>query len=181
MSEELYRLTLTEKEMNTLREVMSTLSTYSLVNKSNLKGKEQVKPLSKKIEETEPVRQQYTPDSHLCLAVDMDSTIWTEDYPHFGIPYEGAIETVNDLVEAGYHVNIWTSRGGENMEACREHLVNEYGLNKDIVFNEHFEYYTDQFPIQSPKISAHIYFDDKAYLAPNYENYWAVIRKEFLG
>lgn len=172
---------LTNEEVRTLKEVLHTLKTYGIAHTQYLADNEGFKSLCSKVMSTQPIKRKYTPETHLCLAIDMDSTIWTEDFPSLGKPYTNAIETINDLVKAGYQVNIWTSRGGDNLEMCKDELYTTYQLDPSIQFNQHFKHYTDQYPISSPKIAAHVYFDDKSYLAPNYQHYWGTIRQEFLG
>lgn len=125
--------------------------------------------------------QKYTPETHPVIAIDMDSTIWTENFPEVGVPYKDSIETINDMVKVGYEVIIWTSRGGDNLEKCKEELY-RLGLNKEIKFNEHAKYFTDRYPVHSPKIAASIYIDDKGYGAPkSFVNYWSILHGEFLG
>lgn len=172
---------LTNEELLTLQEILHTLTNYGIVHTQYLTNREWLETLNQKVSELTQPKRKYTPETHLCLAVDLDSTIWTEDYPHLGTPYPLAIETLNDLVNAGYQVNIWTSRGGDNLEKCKHALYDTYKLDPRIEFNRHFKHYTDQYPITSPKIAAHVYFDDKAYNAPDYSTYWSVIRQEFLG
>lgn len=113
------------------------------------------------------------------IAIDLDSTIWTEDYPHFGVPYPNAIESVNELVGRGYEVIIWTSRGGDNLQACKAHLIHVLSLNPAIKFNEHSNYYTTKYPIQSPKIAASLYIDDKSLNAPDFSQNWHKILELF--
>lgn len=128
------------------------------------------------------MRNVYTPKTHPVIAIDLDSTIWTEDFPNFGEPFPHAIETLNAMYEAGYEVIIWTSRGGENLELCMKHLREKYGLNPSIVANQHAKYFTDRFPVSSPKIGASMYLDDKAYGAPpSFKHEWKHIGRNFLG
>lgn len=181
MSNQLNNQSLTNEEVLTLKEILHTLKQYGIVHTQYLTNREGLESLNQKLTQANPQKRKYTPNTHLCLAVDMDSTIWTEDYPHLGTPYPLAIETLNDLVKAGYQVNIWTSRGGDNLEKCKHALYHTHKLDPRIEFNQHFKHYTDQYPVASPKIAAHVYFDDKAYNAPDYSNYWSVIRQEFLG
>lgn len=124
----------------------------------------------------------YTPETHPVVAIDLDSTIWTEDYPYFGEPFSGAISTINEMFKMGYDVIIWTSRGGGNLDTCIDHLREVHDLNSEIKFNAHSKIFTDKYPSSSPKIGASIYIDDKAYGAPeSFENEWSTLAKKFLG
>ena len=81
--------------------------------------------------------------------------------------------------EEGYEIVIWTARGGKNLEGCMSYL-RKLGLNQKIKFNTHSEYFLKKFSVQSPKIGASVYIDDRGYNAPDFSKYWFVIEKEFL-
>lgn len=128
-------------------------------------------------------RHVFTPATHPVVAVDMDSTIWTEDYPNVGKPFPYAIETINKMLEVGYEVVLWTARGGDNLWDC-VHELNRLGLNtKHGMFkvNEHATYNTDRFEVQSPKVNCSVLLDDRAYGAPDYSKHWHVLYQEFIG
>jgi hypothetical protein len=121
----------------------------------------------------------YSPETHPVIAIDLDGTIWDEDYPNTAIPYFKSIETINKMVEIGYEVIIFTARGEENLKACKWFLIDEIGLNPNVKFNQHSNYYTSLYPISSPKINASVYFEDKAFNAPNYKTEWPNIYNKF--
>lgn len=125
----------------------------------------------------------YTPESHPVIAVDLDGTIWSNAYyPGFGEPFRYAVQTLNKMVEVGYDVIIWTSRGGHELEDALDYLVKNHGLNPEIKANVHAKYYTDQYPIQSPKIGASVYLEDKAYgVEEEFTDKWGKIYYEFIG
>lgn len=128
-------------------------------------------------------RHVFTPETHPVVAVDMDNTIWTEDFPNVGVPFPHAIQTVNKMLEVGYEVILWTARGGDNLEDCVGELT-RLGLNTthpNFTVNDHAKYNTDRYPVQSPKSNAHIYLDDKAYGAPDYSRHWHILYQEFIG
>lgn len=128
-------------------------------------------------------RHVFTPETHPVVAVDMDSTIWTEVYPDFGEPFPHAITTVNKMLAVGYEVVLWTARGGDNLDACVAEL-GRLGLNINHAMfkvNEHATHNTDRFEVQSPKVNAHLYLDDKAYGAPDFSQHWKVLYQEFIG
>lgn len=110
----------------------------------------------------------YTKDTHPHIAIDFDETIAEDLFPHIGEVREGAIETIKALLDTGYQVHIWTARGGysDALGKTQEQYILEYlrdhGVNTDnMEVNEHFQYYLDRYPKQSPKIAADIYIDDK--------------------
>lgn len=163
--------------MSALELVLKDLKGYGIVNLANY-TKEQREEVMEAIDRVIGVK--YTPETHPVVAIDMDGTIWSDNFPHKGEIFPHAIEVINEMSEAGYDVIIWTSRGGVDLDDCRKYLV-EQGLNETIEWNEHSEYYTSQFPIQSPKIGAGVYIDDKSYGAPDFTNYWLTLRSKFLG
>lgn len=133
--------------------------------------------------ETIEVARRFTPETHPVVAVDLDSTLWTEDYPHMGELFPHAIRTVNKMLELGYEVVLWTARGGDVLQESVLHL-GDYGLDIDhpnFKVNEHAKYNTDRFPVQSPKVNCDVLLDDKAYGAPDYSKHWHILYKEFTG
>ena len=127
------------------------------------------------------VKRKYTPEKYPVVVIDLDNTIWTEDFPNFGEPFHNAIETINKMNDIGYEVIIFTARGGDNLKECIYHLQNDLGLDKSIKFNEHSEYMLERYPVQSGKVNGHIFLDDKGYNAPDYSKHWNILYKEFIG
>lgn len=126
----------------------------------------------------------FTPESHPVIAIDLDSTIWDVEHPTFGTPFPNAIKTINHMIDAGYEVIIWSSRGGENLSYAIRTLEQLHGLKPGIKFNAHSNYFLSRYPVQSPKVGAHVYIDDKAYGSPFFgdkEPNWFEIEKHFLG
>lgn len=162
--------------MSALEQVLSDLNRYNVVNLANY-TKEQQERIRQELGRV--LATQYSPETHPVIAIDMDGTIWTDTYPEHGEVFPHAIEVINELVSVGYDVIIWTSRGGVDMDACRDVLTSK-GLNESIQWNEHSTYYTSKYPIQSPKIGAGVYIDDKAYGAPDFSNYWLTLRSKFI-
>ena len=122
-----------------------------------------------------------TPETHKVIAIDLDGTIWEDRaYPGFGKVFDFAIQVINGMVMDGYHVVIWTCRGGDNLQLCKEELF-RLGLNQSIQFNEHATYYTSKYPIQSLKIAASLYLDNSAFGSPDYKNLWFELGTLFLS
>lgn len=87
------------------------------------------------------------------------------------------------MLEDGYEVILWSARGGDVIKKDVVYL-GEKGLNIDhekFVVNNHAKYYTDRYPIQSPKANSALFLDDKAYRAPQYSGYWYILHQELLG
>ena len=96
-----------------------------------------------------------TPNTHPVIAIDLDGTIWKEEYPDCSVPFDGAIECINDMIRSGYEVIIWTARGGDNLNTVKRALIDEYGLNPNVKFNEHSNWFTSIYPIASPLTLRH--------------------------
>ena len=110
----------------------------------------------------------YTKETHPHIAIDFDETIAEDLFPHIGEVREGAIETIKALLDTGYHVHVWTARGGYSDvlgTTQEQHILRylqDHGVDTvNIEVNEHFQYYLARYPKQSPKIAADIYIDDK--------------------
>ena len=128
-------------------------------------------------------RHVFTPETHPVVAVDMDNTIWTEDFPNVGVPFPHAIQTVNKMLEVGYEVILWTARGGDNLDVCVAELE-RLGLDINhpmFKVNDHAKYNTDRYPVQSPKVNCSVLLDNVAYGAPDYSKHWHILYEEFIG
>lgn len=127
--------------------------------------------------------RKFTPETHPVVSIDLDNTIWEEDYPHFGEIFPYAIETINAMLKEGYEIILWTARGGEVIKKDVKYLGTK-GLDVDnemFVVNDHAAYFLKKYPIQSPKANGSIMLDDRAYGAPNFRGYWFILHQEFLG
>lgn len=127
--------------------------------------------------------RKYSPKTHPVIAIDLDGTIVPVDaYPELGVPYDHAIETINEMVNEGYEVIIWTARGWDNAKKAFQGLGEKFGLNTDkIKLNSHSDFHKKLYPVSSPKIDAHVFLDDKSYNAPIYKEHWKELHKEFIG
>lgn len=129
----------------------------------------------------------YTKETHEYIAVDFDGTIIQDgNYPYMGDEQlkQGAIATLQALVEKGYQISIWTCRGGhhpnllETQEEAILTFLQQNGLDTtNIKVNEHFDYYLNRYPKSSPKVYASVYIDDRGVGVTEID--WYEIRKLF--
>lgn len=117
------------------------------------------------------------------IAVDLDGTVWNDNFPDYDEPYEDAIDVINEFIDRGIEVIIWTSRDIENALKGVFMLVDKYGLNPNVKINEHANIYLGKYDKRSNKIAADVYIDDRAYGAPDFseKGAWKKIREEILA
>ncbi|AGI11384.1 HAD-like domain containing protein [Listeria phage LP-125] len=115
------------------------------------------------------------------IAIDFDGTIASEQeesYPLVGelLPY--AKETIEELVELGAVITVWTCREELGMDLCLDflasnnipyHFVNENNPDKIAIWKN-----------DTRKIGADLYIDDKALKAVGKEVDWLEIRKNII-
>ena len=91
----------------------------------------------------------------MVIACDFDGTITTENcFPNIAPIREYAMEAIHNLQAAGHKVILWTCREGKYLDEAREFL-NRNGIEMD-GYN-----YNPYYRLQSRKIVADIYVDDK--------------------
>lgn len=97
----------------------------------------------------------------LTIGIDFDGTIVKHAYPEIGNPVPDAIETMQELMEAGHKIILYTMRSGERLAEAVEYLeesgIDLYAVNKNP---------TQHHWTQSPKIFCHLYIDDAALGCP---------------
>lgn len=95
------------------------------------------------------------------IGIDFDGTMVTHKFPEIGEPLEGAIETVQELIDRGHNVILYTMRSGERLVQAVEYLeengIKLYGINE----NKSQKYWTE-----SPKIFCNVYIDDASLGCP---------------
>jgi hydroxymethylpyrimidine pyrophosphatase-like HAD family hydrolase len=116
------------------------------------------------------------------IGIDFDGTMVRNAYPEVGLPVEGALDTVKDLIDFGHKIILYTMRSGERLvqavEYLEEHGVKLYAVNE----NPSQKYWTE-----SPKIFCNLYIDDLAIGVPlvnppkgkPFVN-WGLVRDELL-
>jgi len=115
--------------------------------------------------------------SNMLISVDYDGTICEKAFPEVGVPMEGAIETLKDLVAAGHLLILNTCREDEKRRAYLTEAVSfmkSHGVEFASVNQNRPE---DEFR-EKPgrKVYADVYIDDR-----NFGGFpgWAVIREAF--
>jgi len=97
----------------------------------------------------------------LYIGIDFDGTVVTHKYPEIGEPLEGAIEVLQELMEAGHRLILYTMRSEERLAQAVEYLeengIELYAVNE----NPSQKYWS-----KSPKIFCHMYIDDAALGCP---------------
>lgn len=91
----------------------------------------------------------------LYVGLDFDGTMVKHKYPKIGEPIEDAVEVVQELIEKGHKVILYTMRSGERLQEAVDYLEEEgiklYAVNE----NPSQKYWTE-----SPKIFCNVYIDD---------------------
>lgn len=97
----------------------------------------------------------------LVIGIDFDGTMVKHKYPEIGEPLDNAVEIVQELIEAGHKIILYTMRAEERLvqavEYMEENEIELYGVNK----NPAQHHWTT-----SPKIFCHLVIDDNALGCP---------------
>lgn len=111
------------------------------------------------------------------ISIDFDGTITDHQFPDIGEPQEGAMETMRDLIAAGYILILNTCREDEKRRAylteavdfCRKHGVEFASVNENRPEDE----FRDK---PGRKVYASVYIDDR-----NFGGFpgWAAVREAF--
>lgn len=94
----------------------------------------------------------------LIIAVDFDGTIANNTWPDLGVPFEGVVECLSELVKQGHYIIIWTCRH-DSVDEVRDWL-HSYRIPFHRI-NEHHPKLIELYKNDTRKISADIYIDDK--------------------
>lgn len=88
----------------------------------------------------------------MIFAIDFDGTIVKSKYPGIGDPVPGALETMNELIDAGHDIILFTVRSGKELREAVKYLqdneIELYGINE----NPDQKSWSD-----SPKVFANVY------------------------
>lgn len=97
----------------------------------------------------------------MIIAVDFDGVLASSGkWPDVGEPNRGLIKWLADLRAGGNKIILWTCRAGEALERAVE-FCRIHGLEFDAV-NDNIPEIIELFGVNSRKITADVYIDDKA-------------------
>ena len=104
-------------------------------------------------------------EPYFAVAVDFDSTLFTDDFPLVGEPITPIIELCRRLMAVNdIKLVLWTCRGGEELETalyyCAIYGLDFVSVNEDSPEIKH--YWNSRGFIGSNKVSAKYYIDDLA-------------------
>lgn len=95
------------------------------------------------------------------IGIDFDGTVVDHSFPEIGLPIPGAIETIQNLIDHGHKIILYTMRSRETLVDAVKYLekngIELYGVND----NKTQHHWT-----KSPKVYCHIYIDDAALGCP---------------
>lgn len=98
----------------------------------------------------------------MIIAVDFDGILCENRFPEIGAPNYEVISLVQQLIDMGHEVILWTTRNGEELvnavDWCGKYGLHFTNVNGPAVSNR--EEYRDRYPTESRKIYADVYIDD---------------------
>ena len=103
------------------------------------------------------------------IAVDFDGTLHLGKFPNIGEPNTLLIDCLRDAMDAGAYIILWTCRSGASLCKATEWCTLN-GFRFDAV-NENVAEMAEGYSIDSRKVYADLYIDDKA---PGYSTEVAV-------
>ena len=108
----------------------------------------------------------------MIIAVDFDGTIVEHQFPNIGREMPGAVQTLQDMSNAGHKIVIWTCRCGAYIGDMVDWL-DANGVKPDAINSN----VADVPGFAVPKILADVYIDDR-----NFGGFpgWGVVRDHFL-
>lgn len=95
------------------------------------------------------------------IGIDFDGTVVTHKYPAIGEPLDYAIDTIEELIDAGHKIILTTMRSGERLEQAIQYL-NENGINLYAVNNNPTQHHWTE----SPKIHVDCLIDNVSINCP---------------
>lgn len=98
----------------------------------------------------------------MIIAVDFDGILCENRFPEIGEPKYEVISLVQQLIDKGHEVILWTTRNGEELVAavdwCARYGLHFCNVNGPAPSNR--EEYKHRYPVESRKIYADVYIDD---------------------
>jgi len=95
----------------------------------------------------------------LIYAIDFDGTLCENKYPQIGEPIQRIINFVKQVKAEGNSIIFWSCRTGENLKNALE-WCEQKGIIFDAI-NEQLPEILDSYELDSRKIYADFYIDDK--------------------
>ena len=95
----------------------------------------------------------------MIYAVDFDGTLCQNEYPQIGEPIQEVIDFIKKVKLEGHQLILWTCRTGENLK-CAVDWSEKQGIVFDAM-NENLPQILDAFELDSRKIFANYYIDDR--------------------
>jgi hypothetical protein len=93
------------------------------------------------------------------FAIDLDGTIWKEEYPGIGPIIPEAVEALREIKKLGHTIIIWTCRQGKLLEEAIDYLK-RYNIPFDYV-NENVPEKIALYKNDCRKIGANYFVDDR--------------------
>ena len=97
----------------------------------------------------------------MIFAVDFDGTLVENNYPEIGKPKLDVINFCKERQKLNNVIILWTCRTGKYLEDALTYLKNNFNFIPNYI-NENAPYDHSVYPIESRKIAADYYIDDKA-------------------
>ena len=98
----------------------------------------------------------------MIIAVDFDGVLCENAFPEIGKPKYEIISCIQQLIDKGHEVILWTTRNGEELNRavdwCGYYGLHFNNINGPATSNE--AEYKNKYLVQSRKVYADIYIDD---------------------
>ena len=94
------------------------------------------------------------------IAVDFDGTLVENKFPEIGEPKPEIVKAIKGLSDKGHDIILWTCREGNALDEAVK-FCNDNGIKLASV-NGNVDRIKKLFKVNSRKIFANIYFDDRA-------------------
>jgi hydroxymethylpyrimidine pyrophosphatase-like HAD family hydrolase len=93
------------------------------------------------------------------FAIDLDGTIWKEEYPGIGEIFDEAVKTIKEIKLLGHTIILWSCREGKLLQEALE-VINKYNIPYDFV-NENIPERIKFYNSDCRKIGADFIVDDR--------------------
>jgi len=93
------------------------------------------------------------------FAIDLDGTIWEEQYPDIGPIFQEAIESLREIKQLGHTIILWSCREGKLLEDALN-VMKQYNIPYDYA-NENIPERVKFYNSDCRKIGADYFVDDR--------------------